>query len=396
MRWTGQEPSRILRTFYGFDRARDWDEFREASRYYGCPAQNFVYADVDGHIGMRSPGQYPIRANFTGRLPLDGASGDAEWSGWVPFEEYPESIDPVEGFVLSANQQVAPDHYPYYMGWSWDPGYRARRILEMLENDTSVTFEEFRAMQLDTLDVMAREFGPFVEQAVAGSCADATCEDALAVLSAWDFRMEADLAAPAVWWWFANHFREEIYGDEWIAADIVGRMLPMPNVVEHMLKANATSHWFDDVRTPTVAETWEDIAARAFDYTVDHLRMEMGDDVAAWRWGDIHTRELPHLLQLGGLGRGPYPSEGDTLTVNVAPGDVASAGPSWRLLADLSDLDRSVGVYPGGQSGNPVSRHYDDLLRLYLAGEYHDLLVPGSAAEMPAASVESTLILRRP
>ena len=398
MRWTGQDAGNLLRAFYRIDFAQNWGEFRTALENFTVAAQNFVYADVDGNIAMRSNGLYPLREGFTGRYPLDGASGAYEWNDFVPFDEYPESVNPIEDFVLSANQQPQYDAYPYYLGWSWDPGYRARRINEMLENYTAgsrkVTEADFRAMQLDDVDVFARETTPLVLQAITGSCGDAVCSDALASLAVWDARMDEDAAAPAVWWRFANRFREEIFGDEWAQGGVTGHMLPFPNVIEYLLKQDPASAWVDDFATPA-AETWQDIARRAFDEAVSELAAELGQNVAAWRWGDVNVREFPHLTGLEPLGRGPFAAGGDPLTVNPAAGDVATGGASWRLLADLSDLARSKGVYPGGQSGNPLSRHYDDLLQLWLAGDYHALRTPRTAADL-AANVESTLILRGP
>lgn len=392
MRWTGTEGKDLLRAFYEINRAGDWTDFTNALQSYTVAAQNFVYADTAGHIGIRSNGLYPIR-NFDARFVAEGATGMNEWTGFVPFDEYPQAFDPDEGYVLSANQQPQHDGYPYYMGWSWDPGYRARRIAEIFEADDRVTADDLAAMQLDTLDVMAREFTPYVVRAVSGNCASAACTSALAATQAWDFRMDPELAAPAIWWRFANHLREQMFTDEWQAAGIDGLLWPFPNVMEDLLKNDPDSPWWDDVRT-AARETWDDIVRRAWGFAVDDLVAELGPSVSTWRWGDVHHRTFAHLTALGPLSRGPFRSGGSTLTVNVAPGDLASAGPSWRLLADLSDLTKSRGVYPGGQSGNPLNPHYDDLLALWLDGEYHDFVLPMSAATMPANAVESTLILR--
>ncbi len=407
MRWTGYEPGNLLRPFYEIDLATNWAEFRAALEHFTVPAQNFVYADVE-HIGMRSNGLYPIRIRsdtlvaFDGRFPLNGSSGVFEWVDFVDFEAYPESVDPREGYVLSANQQPQHPGYVPYLGWSWDPGYRARRIQEMLAADDRVTAEEFKAMQLDTVDVMAREFAPFVADAVSGSCATATCTQALAAFSAWAsapsggaFRMDQDKGAPAIWWRFANALRPEMFRDEWEAGGVADLMLPLPNVMEHLLKNEDTSHWFDDVRTGTIVEPWQDSVRRAWGGALDGLVADLGGDVSAWRWGDLHVRQFDHLTGLEALRRGPFPADGDALTVNVAAGEVARGGPSWRLLADLAPALNSKGIYPGGQSGNPASPHYDDLLEMWLAEEHHDLIFPANADAMPSDRIASTLILRR-
>ena len=106
--------------------ARNWTEFTAALRDFVVPAQNFVYADVDGHIGYYAPGRYPVRASGDGATPAEGWTGEAEWTGWIPFDELPHTFDPPDHFIVTANEKPAPAEYPYAIGGEWTEPYRAR------------------------------------------------------------------------------------------------------------------------------------------------------------------------------------------------------------------------------------------------------------------------------
>lgn len=390
MRWSGYAFGTEVKAALLLMRARNWAEFRDALRFWRNPAQNFAFASVDGTIAIRSNGAFPIRNNTLGRTPVDG-SGDAEWVDWVPFDAYPEVVNPPEGWASSTNQVPGNASYPYYLGWKWDPGYRARTIRSLLETTFRATVETMRSYQLDTTDALAVSLVPVLTGIVGPGTPAET--QALAALESWNFSMDADSGAAVIWWRFVNAYRDETFRDEWGQADVSDLMLPLPDVLENLTRNAPDSRWFDDVRTLGV-ERRDDILSRAFSQAVERLVAELGADVTAWRWGDIHTRSFPHLTELRALSRGPYASPGDSLTLNVASGDDARSGPSWRQVVDLSNLAASVGVYPGGQSGNPVSRHYADQLEAWLAGDYHVLPFPSDPEGLPTADRESVITVR--
>jgi len=373
------------------NRAGTWAEFRDALAFWKVPAQNFVYADVGGNIGIRSNGWFPIvNGTLAPRVPLNGSSGNFEWTDWVPFDAYPESFNPPEGFVASANQVPATDRYAYYLGTFWDEGYRARRIHNLLQADANVSLDDMRAFQLDVGDEAAAALVPRI--LVSAVPRNATDDAVLALLGAWDFRMDANESAPAVWDAFVSAYLEATFGDEYAAADVSDLHFPQFHVLEEMTLRGPAPSWFDDVSTPAV-ESRADILQRAFEVAVDGLTVEMGPDPGSWTWGVRHVRRIDHLSGLAPLARGPFPSEGDGFTLNVARGLVATSGPSWRQLLDFSDLNASLAVYPGGQSGNPLSPNYDDLLGLYLRGEYAPFRGAWSSADLPAGAVASILRL---
>ncbi len=401
MKWTGREFGPSLGAALTWMRARTWTEFRDALRSWKNPAQNFAFAAWDnatatGTIAIRSNGLFPVRNNTLGRVPLDGASGDFEWIGNVSFDEYPEAVNPPEGYLASANQLPAGSGYPHYLGWQWDPGYRARRINALLNGtiarNGTVTFQDMRTFQLDEVDTAAMRFMPYLLNATAG-CGPDECA-ARDLQGAWDFRMAKDSIPAAIWHTFYLTFLNDTFGDEWARANVSDLRKPYPDVLEHLVRTEPDSRWFDDVRTLPI-ERRDDIVRRAFSETVASLVAEDGPIGPAWEWGRHHTRLFAHLTGLEALSRGPYPSGGDEVTLSPSAGYEARAGASWRMVVNLGAPQASVTVYPGGQSGNPLSPHYDDQLALWLRGEHKGVLFP-TAAGLPAGRLESTLVLRRP
>ncbi len=400
MRWTGNESGSDIAAALAWMKARNWTEFRAALQMFKNPAQNFAFAawgasPPSSTIAIRTNGLFPIRNNTLGRVPLDGA-GDYEWKGWVPFDEYPEAVDPPEGYLASANQIPAGSRYPHYLGWQWDPGYRARRINALLNGTISangtVTPQDMRTFQGDTLDVAAQEFLPFIAAANA-ACASVLCQQAMLALSQWDLRMETNRPGATIWYTFIHRFREDVFGDDWAAANVSGLMLPYPDVLERLVKHAPDSPWFDDVRT-TAIERRDHLLRRAMNETVADLAGRFGNGPVTWTWGRAHTRVFAHLSGLDALQRGPYPAEGDDITLDPGAGLEARAGPSWRMVVTLGSPEESTTVYPGGQSGNPLSPHYADQLALWLRREYKVVQFPATAA-LAAGTLESTLVLRR-
>ncbi len=401
MKWSGSQFRSELSAALSWMKARTWPEFRYALRQWANPAQNFAVAAVDGTFAIRSNGFFPIRNNTLGRVPLDGASGDFEWTGSVPFDAYPEAVNASQGFLASANQLPAAENYPYYLGSSWDDGYRARRINELLNGSADpslvtnkLTLADMQRFQLDTVDVAAAAFRPFILEATdvqSGSCIP--CYEGRDLLAGWNLTMSEDSAGAAIWATFVSQYVDGIFGDEWAARGLSDLPKPQLNVVEDLTRSSPSSPWFDDVRTPR-KESRDDIIRTAWEEALSTLSTKFGAGPTTWRWGDLHARQFDHLTGLEPLSRGPFPSGGSGATLNVAGGLVSRHGPSWRMVIDMADPAGAFGTYPGGQSGNVMSVHYDDLLGMWLLGDYHELIFPATEAAMAGFAVESALVLR--
>lgn len=356
----------------GFDlaRARDVGEVRAALRRFTAPVQNAAFADRHGGIGFLTAGRIPIRRGGDGRQPVDGSAGAHDWLGFIPFEELPQAINPAADLLVNANNPVVGDDYPYLITADWDGPMRARRILELLDGRAAVSAGEAAAIQLDQQSGIAQALLPFLRD-LAGR--DDEQRRALAMLAAWDGQMLPDRPEPLLFAGWYTAFRQSLIADE-----VADGGEPRAEVVAHLVLTRPG--WCDDVRTTTV-ESCADLALVALDAARAALQVNHGRDLATWRWGPAHQAQLGHepfrrLPVLAGLFGRTIAVGGDATTVNVAawrggvPGGpfpvVHAAG--LRLVADMAGRGL-LAVTATGQSGHPLSRHLDDLTKLWAAGE---------------------------
>ncbi|MFQ5984339.1 MAG: penicillin acylase family protein [Alphaproteobacteria bacterium] len=349
------------------NRARDWETFVTAARDFGGPPQTIVYADVEGNIGFYAAGRVPTRRRGDGSVPVPGWTGAYDWEGSIPFQGLPHGLNPESGVIVTANNKIVPDSYPYFLTRDWPPPYRARRIGALVAGLARHGLESFRRIQGDVTSLMAREMVPYLLAAEPRTPLAAAARD---LLAGWDGAMGADRPEPLV---FAAWYRELtrlVYADE------LGPSFPRawsfrPLFMKAVL-AGDQGAWCDDVTTAQ-PESCESLAAEALDRAVAFLAERYGGDPQGWRWGEAHPAHHAHR----GIGGWPLigrvfdivlPGGGDPFTVNAGGyrlGDaerpfVVGHGPSMRALYDLADLERSLFVHGTGQSGNALSRHYRD------------------------------------
>ncbi len=386
--WTALQPGTLMQSVILLNQASDWDEFREALRYWDVPSQNFVYADVEGNIGYQAPGRIPIRASGDGSMPVPGWSGEYEWEDYVPFDELPRSFNPQEGYIVTANNAVVKPDFPYFLSMDWSPGYRARRIVELIEADPSLSLADVQAMQADSSPIWAEDVLPhlLVLPATGSGVGDERrLGQALEMLRAWDGRAKRDSAVAALFEAFRLHLVDLTFGDE-LGEQLLHRARGSLMVALVDLLADETSPWFDDVSTPAV-ETRDEILLRALDQAVEELTDRLGRNMSRWRWGDLHTATFENQsLGQSGVGlieaifnRGPVPVDGTIATVNntgyspTEPYTVVTV-PSYRQIVDLEDVTRSVSMHTTGQSGHPYHPHYADMIDPWRNVEYHPML----------------------
>ncbi len=385
-KWTATaEAIRVAESLFRLNQARNWEEFREALRLWDVPSQNFVYADVEGNIGYQMSGLVPIRRKGQGLVPVPGWTGEYEWTGYIPFEELPSVYNPASGFIVTANNQVVPDDYPYFISAEWAAPYRAQRIVDLLSSRDKLSVEDFKAIQADTYSIPGSILTPYLLQLRPEGWLQ---EKALEELARWDHRVEADSPGAAI---FEVTYRELVlatFGDE-LGEELMEGYLPADDVhtvAMEQLLAQPAAPWWDDRATPAV-ETRDQILARAFARAVDWLGSRFGDVPAEWRWGRLHTATFVHqpLGQSGiallerMLNRGPIPARGSGFTVDAAgfnynePYGVRVLA-SYRQIIDLSDFDASWSMHTTGQSGHPFHSHYGDMINAWQGVEYHPML----------------------
>ena len=408
IQWAGAHPADDALTFYLLNHAVDYDDFAGAMKLLGTPAQNFVYADTHGMIAMWVAGLFPVRKAGLGRIPVDGASGEYDWEGFIPRIDTPHSVNPAQRYLASANQRPAPREYKYYLGYEWDPGYRARRINQLLSSNETISMDQMKKFQADTYDTAAESMLPHLLSACKEEFEEGKLyAQALGILSEWDFFTTADSPAPTIWWKWLDKLRDAVWEDEWRAAGIdmrekawgftdLNKWQPPLEVLERMVVEEPTSKWFDNVATEN-RETLAEIAPNCLRKAVDELRERLGVDVSEWNWGVANRLRIDHLSSDPLLSRGGHPLSGSDLTLSArGAGEDVTDGPSWRMVVDLSDIGRTVGVFPGGQSGDPQSPHYDDMIDLWVRDEYVSLPFHAAPELFPPEQIEARLMLSPP
>jgi penicillin amidase len=404
--WTALQPGTLMKSVILLDQASNWDEFREALSYWDVPSQNFVYADVEGNIGYQAPGRIPIRASGNGSMPAPGWTGEYEWVDTIPFDELPRAFNPPEGYIVTANNAVVGSDFPYFLSLDWSPGYRARRIVELIEADASISLADIQAMQGDSSPVWAEDVLPYVRDL---STNDPHLAEALNLLRDWDGRAVRDSAGAALFEAFHLHLIDLTFGDE-LGEQLLSQARSTAAVALVDILADRTSPWFDDaasltndVTTPQV-ETRDEILLQALEKAVEELTETLGKNMSRWRWGDLHTATFENQsLGQSGIGlieaifnRGPVPVDGTIATVNntgYSPNHPygVTIVPSYRQIVDLGDFTRSVSMHTTGQSGHPYHRHYGDMIDPWRNIEYHPMLWQRANVE---AGAEGALMLQ--
>lgn len=397
LQWTAtREISHLLDAVFSLNQAHNWQEFRAALRDWDVPAQNFVYADMEGNIGYQTPGNIPIRAQGDGTLPITGWTGEHEWTGYIPFDELPSVLNPSDHYIVTANNQVVPNSYPYMLGTDWAAPYRATRIQDLVLAKGILSPDDFQTIQGDVYSIPLVELRQYIKPLTFDNFLPRRAMD---YVNAWDGRMTRDSQGAAILEatyhalveeLFAKRLSEETFkmyqGDGNNTRQAIDLLLDQPD-----------SEWWDDPTTP-VQETREDRLKTAFQKGVDFLGKLYGDAPPEWKWGRLHTATFAHpfgaqkpldmLLNVGPLG-----TDGHGFTVtnggyNPQPyGYPQRTVSSMREIIDLTDWNAMRWIYTTGQSGQVWSPHYSDLTEKWRNLKYETLPFARDAVERARANV---------
>jgi penicillin amidase len=359
--------------FLKLDQAKNWNDFRGALSAFWGPGQNFVYGDRDGNIGYQATGRVPIRRNFDGNVPLDGASGQFEWDGYIPFDQLPSIYNPASGIIATANQNPFPKDYAYPVSGNFADTYRVLQIRARLSAQAKLTVEDMLAIQKDVYSA----FDLFLARQAAAACArvdhpakNALLKPAVGILSQWNGQMEASEAAPAITELLSNELRLSLLEMLIPRAKEVPDVLPRPQVLEGLLRARPLG-WVPN-------DNWDDWIISALLRALDKGRARLGSSVTEWRWGYLlHWKfEHPVIKRLPPVewffdatfqrNPGPFEMSGSGTTVKQT---TETLGPSERMVVDLGDLDHSVQNLVLGESGFVSSSHFEDQWPAYYYGK---------------------------
>ena len=363
LRWVGSEPGTAgYLAGLAVARARNWNEFAEAMERYKVPSENIVYADTEGNIGWQAAGMAPVRKNWQGVLPVPGDSGDYEWNGFRRAAELPRSYNPATHFIATANHNILPPGYKIPLGYEWALPFRFHRIEEMLRAKKKFSVEDFERMQQDVESLPARRFQAVLRKwALERGTREAK---AVELLLAWDGNLAVTSGPALIYEYWMAQLPRAVFGPE-IGPDVD---------VETLLRA---------LEEKPDAKALADSLRAA----LDQAEREFGPEMSSWHWGAVHQIRFRHPLGVRTLDRGPVARPGDSQTVNATSGAgfTQTNGASYRESLDLGDWDRSVMTNVPGESGDPGSPHYDDLIEEWANGRYHPMPFTRHAVEAAAA-----------
>lgn len=391
-----QHPNRALEAAYLLNHSKSIEETQRAASLFTSPGLNVMYGDKDGNIAWWAVGKLPVRpTHVQSKLFLNGSSGEDEYLGYYDFSKNPQAINPPSGYVYSSNNQpdtVAGVFYPGY----YYPRARAHRIVSLLEADKKFTAAELQKMQLDVVS----ETAPLVAKEIANvltTLGKDNHKELISVLKNWDGDHQADDIAPTLYYNTLSFILYQSLPDE-IGTTSFKSLLNSSVMKGAYLKlvSNDSSRWWDDIRTPNTTETRSVIFERAADKTLALLTSNLGSDMNKWTWKRVHS--LTHGHALGAVkpldkifNVGPFEAPGGIevlnnlmFTLDTLGTFPVISGPALRKVTDFGDIENGYTVSPSGQSGNLMSKHYDDQAEMFVNGSVRKMLM--NAEEIRANS----------
>jgi len=400
--WPALRPGDITPSvFFELNRTDSANNARLLMRDVGAPHQNIFLADIDGDIGFIAPATVPLRNAGDGRVPVPGADGSHDWTGTIPTAALPQEMNPAKGYFANGNNRIVTEDYPYLITKDWQAPYRGKRLNTLIAAAENHTLDDSRRLMMDTVSPMARALLP---KMLDFTPTPGQLAEAHAMLARWDSDMNAGRPEPLIFTAWLRELSRSLYGDE--TGDLLSAIWHWhPGFIETALSEKNV--WCDDISTLDAVESCEMVLQESLQKALAFLDKRMSGEMVSWKWGDMHQARFPHpvlgrLPVVGRLFTLSVPTGGDNSTINRGTPRIANEaklfdhvhGASLRVIFDLSDLDQSEFIIPAGQSGNPLSGHFGDLLERWRDGVFLTLpkarvdaedrrrllLIPGSSA----------------
>ncbi len=387
--WTAlQSDNLTLQAGVKLNRAKNWQEFLEGVKDFTAPQQNIVYADVDGNIGYIAPGHVPIRKpenDLHGLAPAPGWDAKYDWDGFIPFDQLPRQFNPSAQRIVTANQKIIDDDYPYFLTSKWELPYRFNRINALLDAKPKHSLDSMAAIQKDHVSFAAQELLPILRKANPRSD---RANAALDKLVAWNGTMDMERSEPLIFNAWTRELSRLIFADE-LGGTLFEEYWDPGNFHQAMVNVlknkNGQSKWCADVSKPaaTPVQTCDDVLSSSLEMALDDLEKRFGKDMSKWHWGEPHIARSAHrpfssVAPLAQLFDIRVPTPGDSFTVDVGHYNLRNGkdlftnyeAPSLRALYDLSNLENSRFIHSTGQSGNVVSPLYRSYVQRWADVQY--------------------------
>ncbi len=349
--------------FFEAMQCKDYDCFSAATKQFHSPAQNLIFADRDGDIGIRISGNLPIKYEGEGRLVKKGNSLKNKWINFIPRDGNPQTLNPARGFVSSANQTSASADYPYYYNGRFEH-YRGRRINDLLSNSISkLDKENMFDFQLDAYSIRASELLPLLTKEVEKKYLSDEGKTILNELMTWDYNYDSESKGPSYFESWIDHFKVLVW-DEMNVDPEIPMNEPKDWVLTLLMQNDRTHPIFDIKKTETI-ENLPELVNMAFINMMNEMK-----DKNDHTWGSINGVQINHLINIPGFSKQELKVNGCADALNATRGGF---GPSWRMVVELGEKPKAYGVYPGGQSGNPLSPYYDNMIEDWANGNYNEI-----------------------
>ena len=385
MKWAGHTGHNFTDLFYKLNRSKDYDDYRNAIKNHVAPAQNFIFASKTGDIGMWVQGQFANKWKGQGKFLLDGSKPEHDWQSYIPSKFNAHSKNPERGFLSSANQHPTDSMYPFYVYNDGYDTYRSRIINDFLRSKEKFGIQDFKDLQNSNFNLKASEIVPYLIENLDVSKLNDTEKEAYDLMKNWDFDNHIESKAPG----FFSSWNSNIYNLLWDEFDVEDETLKWPFTYQYMymLKNHPDDDFMDILDTPE-KETAKDLIQQSFKETVEKLN-EWAEKNGDYDWANYKRTYVGHLLQaLPAFSVQNIAIGGDGNTVNAT---TRNHGPSWRMIVEMDDKPKGYGIYPGGQSGNPGSKYYDNFIDDWAKGNYFEINF--MASESDSTSIQSTQTL---
>lgn len=401
MSWIYTKPkNKVMHALHGISHAKNMEEFKSALPNIHAPGLNIMYGDAEGNVAWWASAQlYQMPDSLSTKFILDGASGKDEPLRYLDFSENPMAENPPWNYVYSANNQ--PDSisgmlYPgYYL-----PENRAKRIVQLLDAKNDWDKEAMSEMILDVTSPVNKEVINELIKLFDVTHLSGKQLVLLDSLKNWNGEYTLNSTSPVIYhrtlYQMVKNTMEDEMGPEMFKQFLSTHLFKRQIAWGAQMKEG---EWWDNINTPNVVETREDIVMISFAQTWESLVKDFGDDPSQWTWDKVHTLEHQHPFgQVEWLRKyfnvGPFPIVGTREVINnlAFPYDETgfykvNSGPSTRRIIDFSDIENSISILPTGQSGNPLSKHYKDQAEMYVNGEFRKMMMNKQEIEETAESV---------
>lgn len=367
VRWKAHDPSNELKMFTLLDKAKNYNDYLEAIKYLHTPGQNCLFASKSGDIAIWDQGEFPAKWKRQGDFVMPGTDSSYFWQGMIPQDENPHLVNPERGFVSSANQLPADTSYPYYLGGHYPP-YRGWEVNKRLSVMNNITPEDMMKLQTDNYNVFGEMALPVLVNNLEVLKLSNDELKYFDILKTWNLRNDVDSKGATLFVLTWDSLENKVWDDEFLKTNLQ-LMMPYESTLVNNILKDSSFKFLDDINTPQIETLGDDVTA-AFKQAV--FVAQKADSNGTLEWAKYKDTKVLHLARLEALSRLHLPIGGGTNTINAAN---EQHGPSWRMIVSLTPQTQAYGVYPGGQSGNPGSRFYDDFVDSWVQGKYFTLWV---------------------